>query len=297
MRQRLVPLTILVVALAWLAYLWWGHAVRPVVVVSSAIAITAALAGVLVAPTAARGHAAIAGGLMLALSGFVALRAVGKWPFAWDSLADARYAAVIAVLAAAVGIGLVAGAFWARWGAIAFAASTGVGGLLNSYNMRAWRDETAWLAAIGVIGAAIILSQLLRPAVSAHFARRAQHAVWAQRDRLIVSARWAAIASFAAAPMLLLYALGQPVAPATVWLALALAPLLAVGAVLVILRRAAGIAVLAASGLGLLAHTAVTLSTVPAAWRHTAGYYAVFWLPAALLGLAAGAIAFSRARR
>jgi hypothetical protein len=299
MRKRLVPLVILVASLGWLAYLWWGqwHGVRPIVFACSGVAIAAAIAGVVIPPTAARAHAAVAGVLMVTLAAFVAMRAVGKWPFAWDSMADARYAAVIALLGATVGIGLIAGAFWARWGAIAFAASTGIGGVLNSYNMRLWRDESAWLAAVGVIGAAIILSQLLRPSVNAHFARRAQHAVWASRDRLIASARWAAIANFGAAPMLLLYALGQPVAPSTVWSALVLAPILAIGGALVVARRSAGIAVLAVGGLGLLAHTAMTLHCVPDGAMRIAGYYTVFWMPAALLGLVAGSIAFARARR
>jgi hypothetical protein len=299
MRQRVLPLAILVVSLGWLAYLWWGQwsEVRTVVYAASSLAIIAAIAGVVIAPAAARAHAAVAGCLMLVLASFTATRAIGKWPFAWDSMPDARYAAVIAILGAAVGIGLVCGAFWARWGAIAFAASAGLGGLLNSYNMRAWRDESAWLAAIGVIGAAVILSQLLRPSVNAHFARRAQHAVWASRDRLIASALWAAIANLGAAPMLLLYALGQPVAPSTVWAALVLAPVLAIGSALVVARRTAGIAILAAGGLGLLAHTAMTLHAVPAFAMRTAGYYTVFWMPAALLGLVAGSIAFARARR
>jgi hypothetical protein len=36
---------------------------------------------------------------------------------------------------------------------------------------------------------------------------------------------------------------------------------------------------------------------VPAHLLRTAGYYTVFWTPAAVLGLVAGAIAFARARR
>ena len=299
MRQRALPIAILLGSLAWLAYLWWGQwaDVRSIVIACSGILIAAAIAAVAIAPSAARAHAAVAGSLMLVLAAFTTTRVVGAWPFAWDSMADARYAAVISALGVAVGVGLFAGAFWARWGAMAFAASTGIGGLLNSYNMRAWRDESAWLAAVGVIGGAIILSQLLRPGVGTHFARRADHAMWSSRDRLIASARWAAIANFGAAPMLLLYALGQPVAPATVWSAIVLAPVLALGGALVVARRSLGIAILAGGGLGLLAHTAMTLHAVPAYALHTAGYYAVFWLPAALLGLVAGAIAFARARR
>jgi hypothetical protein len=108
------------------------------------------------------------------------------------------------------------------------------------------------------------------------------------RDRLVRSARWAAIANFAAAPMLLLYALGQPVAPQTIVSALVIAPVLGIGGALVVARRTLGVIVLGVGGFALLGHIAATASYVPAASLGIAGYYTAFWLPAAVLGITAG---------
>ncbi len=259
---------------------------------ASSIALAGALAAAVMPASAVRAPIAVAALLMASVGGFVALRVIGRWPFAWDALADARYAALIATAAFAIALGLAHGALWARWTAIAFAAGSALGGTLNTIGMHA-RDEATWLAALGGFGAVTIWSLLARPSVRDHFARGAQHALWASRDRLVRSARWAAIASFAAAPMLVLYAFGQPVAPATVDTALVLAPVLAVGAALVVARRAIGIAVLAVGGLGLVAHTVATLDL--ASSTQIAGYYAAFWLPAALLGIVAGVHALHRA--
>lgn len=294
----MLPAAVAILNIGWLAYLWWGQwsDASTTVWVASSLAIVGALAGVLVAPERARTHAAVAAALMWIVAAFAFTRVIGRWPFAWDAMPDARYAAFIATMSIVVGLGLVRGAFWARWAAMAFAAGSILGGTLNSINMRAHRDETAWLAAIGVMGGLTIVSQLMRPEVRTHFARSAQHAVWSSRDRLVASARWAAIANFAAAPMLLLYALGQPVAPRTIVSALVLAPILGIGSALVVARRTVGIAILGFGALGILAHTAATAQYVTAGSLPIVGYYAAFWLPAALLGLAAGILALIRAR-
>jgi len=187
-------------------YVWWGHwsDASTAVWVASACAVSGALLGAIVPGRYVRAHVAIAAALMLCVAGFTATRVVGRWPFAWDAMPDPRYAGFIAVIGAVVAIGLVRGAFWARWAAIAFAAGSMLGGALNAIQMRAVRDEGLWLAGpIGVVGALTILSQLTRPGVREHFARSSRHALWSSRDRLVRSARWAAIANFAAAPMLL----------------------------------------------------------------------------------------------
>lgn len=220
---------------------------------------------------------------------------IDRWPFAWDAMADRRYAAFIAAMGVVVAVGLVRGAFWARWTAIAFCAGSILGGALNTINLREVRDESLWLAGpIGVAGALVILSQLLRPGVRERFAHNTQHALWTSRDRLIRVTRWAAIANFAAAPMLNLYALGQPVAPRTVISALVLAPILGLGSALVIARRSAGIVILAVGGLALVAQTIATAEYAIAGSQQIAGYYAMFWLPAALLGMTAGILAVRR---
>ncbi len=180
---------------------------------------------------------------------------------------------------------------------LASSGGSALGGTLNSIHLRGERTEPAWLAAICVPGALTILAALTRPSVLHRFAARAQHAVWRSRDPLVCSARWAAIASFTAAPMLILYAFGQPVAPATVWSALVLAPVLFTGGVLVVQRRAAGVLVLGVAAVVLLAHTVASARCVAvAADVGVIGYDERSPGPAVVLGLAAAALALWRAR-
>lgn len=291
------PAVVAALAILGQLYVWWGHwsDASIAVWVASACAVSGALLGAVVPGRYVRAHVAIAAALMLCVAGFTATRVVGRWPFAWDAMPDPRYAGFIAAMGAVVAAGLVRGAFWARWAAIAFSAGSLLGGALNAIQLRAVRDESLWLAGpIGVVGALTLLSQLTRPSVREHFARTSQHALWSSRDRLVRSARWAAIANFAAAPMLLLYALGQPVAPRTVISALVLAPVLGLGSALVIARRSAGLLILALGGLALIAHTIASAEYAVAGSLPIVGYYAAFWLPAAILGILAGALAVRR---
>ena len=62
-------------------------------------------------------------------------------------------------------------------------------------------------------------------------------------------------------------------------------------------RRTAGIAILALAGVALVVHTAATAKYAITGGLPVVGYYATFWMPAALLGITAGAMAFARARR
>ena len=283
----------------WLAYLGWGQAESASLSVRwvSAVACAITFAGALTPRRLARVHLGLAAAVLLLLAGFAGSRAVGAWPFAWDALPDARYAAFIGGAAALTALALLRCAFWARWTAIALAAGSALGGALNSINLRHARDESAWLAAMAVLGGLTLLSQLLRPEGAARCSRGARHSLWASRDRLVVLARWSAIASFAAASMLVLYALGQPVAPATAPWALALAPLLGLGSVLVLRQRGAGIVVLGLGGLALLGLTAASALIVDAANLPIVGYYACFWGPAALASLLSATLALTRARQ
>ncbi len=86
-------------------------------------------------------------------------------------------------------------------------------------------------------------------------------------------------------------------APTTVPFALVLAPILALGSLLVVRRRAAGIAILGLGGVALCLHTAASARYTIAGGLPIVGYYAAFWLPAALLGITAGVLAVARARR
>jgi hypothetical protein len=272
------------------AYVFWGRWEQSAVVwIATSIAVGGALAGAIVPAHRARAHAAIVAVMMLSVAAFAATEVTGHWPFAWHAFGDPRYAAFIATMCVAISIALVRGALWARWAAIAFAAGCALGGALNWFQNRAYRDEGTWLCAIGVVGGITIISQLARPTVAAHFTQRA-NALWQSRDRLVRSARFAAIANFMAAPMLLLYAFAQPVAPLTFYSALAIAPVLGLGSALVVMRRTAGVLVLALGAVALAVHTYASFVNVAVAENtRVVGYYACFWLPAAVLGLVAGA--------
>ena len=241
----------------------------------------------------ANGHVAIVVIALLSLAGFAIGRVLGHWPFAWDALPDRRYAALIAALGLATAFGLVRNMVWARWMAMAFAVTTVLGGMLNTIGLEAPRDDLGLENALGVLGGLVMWTQLVSPSVGARFQQ--VQPLWTSRDNLVRSARWAAIAGFAASPMLVLYALCQPVAPGTIPSALVLAPIIGAGAVLVVARRTAGILVLALGGLALAVHAGVTLAYADP--RNIAGYYVAFWAPAALLGMGAGFIALARARR
>src|SRR4051812_4832963 len=94
---RARPITVAMISLTWLAYLWWGHAgdASAAVWMASSVTIAGAVAGAIVPRDRARVHASIAGVLMIVLAAFAFTRVIGRWPFAWDAMPDARYAAFI----------------------------------------------------------------------------------------------------------------------------------------------------------------------------------------------------------
>jgi hypothetical protein len=215
-----------------------------------------------------------------------------------DVLQDRRLAVVIAVRMLAIW-GLVRRRMWGLWLALAMAALGLVSSGLNLFNY--WTPtaappaeypewtrqtyETAWAMSITSLGGALIVACLAAPATRAAFARN-RDATWSSGGRLIGILRATITAAFAAMPMLLVYAWVQPIAPATQTTALVLAGALAVGCALAVRGKLAGAFVLVIAGLGLVAQTAFTVAG--ASDRSIAAYYAVFWLPAGALALAAG---------
>lgn len=299
MANRLVALGVAVATAVWLGWLWMGlPEVTWAVAVASGTVMAGALCGVALDPRRhATAHMTVAAALLLVLGGFAFLSVVDKWPFAWNALPDRRYAALITVLSVASSVGLVRGTVWGRWMALAFCSAVALGGALNSVGMEYYGNacsEMGFEAAIGVLGGLVVLTRLAAPSVRERVSKRAP--VWTTRDRLVWSARWAAIAAFAAAPMLVLYALCQPVAAETVTPALVLAPVLALGGGLVVARRTIGLLVLLVTGGALMALTIATLELAPHEWMGVASYYSAFWTPAAVLGIVAGAMAVFRAR-
>ena len=297
--SRLPQLSVTVVGVA--AVLWpWQHrfaAMSPLVMGTTALAIVAAMIGVWLRPDGhLQGHLALAAAVLVLKAAFIGSRILGAWPFEWDALGDPRYASLLLGILGLTMVGLLAGKIWGRWMAMAFAGTSVVGGTLNFIGQTSSPNQAMWLAGVSAFSGATLWCQLSLPLVREHFEHHAQHALWRSRRPLARAARWAAIASFAAAPMLVLYGLAQPVAPLTVSSAFVLAPLSALGAVLVLLRRAVGVVLLALTGVALVAQCAVTLLTAPVTELQIAAYYCAFWGPAAALGLLSGALFWHRRR-
>ena len=251
------------------------------------VALVALIAGVALHPTRhAVGHLVAACGLLATWTVLGVTRIADAWPFVWDAMPSKAYAGLITAICAATIVGLVRGAVWARWVGMAFAATVALGGTLNAFGMRAPHGELGCEVAIGVIGGLALWMQLATPAMRERFQR--VQPLWQSTDRLVRSARWAAIAACIAAPMLVLYALCQPVVAATVIPAFVLAPVLALGAGLVAARRTAGVIVLAVAGLAMTAQLAITLAIAEPRARPT--YYV------ALLGIGRGTTPASRVR-
>lgn len=281
--------------LAVMVYVWSGHwaDASPVVWLTSCLALAAGVLGAALNPgRQARGHLTVAVLTLVCTAAFDGLHALGRWPFAWDAIGDRRFAAAIGVLTLLTAVGLTRWALWARWFAMALAAAAAFGGVMNTLGQLALRDEATWLSALSAIAGGTIWAQLALGCVKARFVNPNKHALWMSRAPLIRTARWAANASLCAAPMLVLYAWSQPVVPQTVTSALVLAPVLAAGGLLVVARRVVGLLLLAAAGIALLVQTGFTLSGASTSPEFNdlriAGYYAAFWLPAALLGPIAG---------
>lgn len=293
--MRVLSLLISALGITAIALVWQGHWAETTLAVriASAIVVAASVASIAVASLRAR--VAIAQVLLATAATFSASRVAGAWPFTWDALPDRRYAAFLTIVALATVIGLHYRALWARWVGFGFAAAGGIGGVINGIGMRGHHDDGAWLAAIGAFGCALVIAQLASPVVREGFTKPSG-AVWTSRDPIVKLVRWSAIAAIAAVPMLLVYALAQPIVPATVWSALALAPVLAIGAVLVLRQKIAGVLVLGVAGAGLIAQTIATKTCVIAWYAPVANYYLAFWLPAGVMGVAAMAATLWRGR-
>lgn len=205
--------------------------------------------------------------------------------------------ALAAILAVAV-CGLCARRLWGRWLGLALGAAAIGSGALNSaafwpatdaYNhaQPAWSAvtfESAWAHFVGVVVGMVIVVNLAT--ARRGFDGGRAHATWTSDAPVIRGVRWLMMASLMAVPMLLVYAWTQPVVPATRSTALALAALLAVGAIAAVRGRMIGALLLTLGGAGLIAQTVATyLGAEGALATRTATYYAVFWLPAGLIAL------------
>lgn len=293
--MRAISVVLAALGITAIALVWQGHWAETTLAVRVASAIVVAASFASIAVASMRARVVIAQVLLLTAATFAASRVAGAWPFTWDALPDRRYAAFLTLVAGATVVGLHYRALWARWVGFAFAAAGGIGGVINGIGMRGRHDDGAWLAAIGAFGCSLVIAQLASPVVRDGFIKPSG-AVWTSKDPVVKLVRWSAIAAIAAVPMLLVYALAQPIVPATVWSALALAPALAIGAVLVLRQRIAGVLLLGLAGAGLIAQTIVTKTYVIEWYASVANYYLAFWLPAGIMCVAAMAATLYRGR-
>lgn len=294
----IAPLSLAAMALLLGHPTWAAHMsdmTGPVRVLTGLLVAASLATAALGSRPAARLRLALVLATMTVVTGVLTLRAVGRWPFWWDGFGSAGYAGFLAITMGAATIGVACAALWARWVALTFAlAAIGTGGL-NAVWLFDRHDEWSWMPILSVLCGGLLLLGLAHPTMRQRCKRAQATALWSSPDRVVHVSRAAVIANMLAIPMLLVYALVQPIVPATVGSAFGLAPLLALGCTLVLRGKVAGVIGLGVTGLWLAAHTVATLRGSDGATIQTALYYAAFWTPAALLGVVASLLVCWRA--
>jgi len=308
MTQRLVRLSALVIAAVFAAAAYhltrlpttWVTAVHVFV----SLALGAGVLGTIVATLAGapRLSLAIAAGLLGAQVIILVTSVVGVRWIPLDLVPDARLNIAVAVALAIAVAGLVADRMWARYLALALAAvgigSSGLNAVTHwrvtmalDANYPQWTIEMMsilWALLVNAIGGALVVTNLMTPAVRARFAERRANATWTSGHAVVGWVRASILTSFFAVPMLLVYAWVQPIVPATATSAVVLAAALALGGALALRGRLVGALVLCAAGVGLLAQLALTYRGAPADQHSIVAYYAVFFVPAAVVAIATG---------
>lgn len=236
--------------------------------------------------------------LLAALVAFIVAGRLGANPLRIATFPSLAHAILLAAIAALAVIGLGARRLWGRWLGLALgAAAIGSGGLnaigfwsvtrAFDHAQPGWSTtmfESEWAHLVGMVVGVIIVVNLATVRRGLDGGRA--HPTWTSDAPAIRTARLLMIASLMAVPMLLVYALTQPVVPATRTTALVLAAVLAVAAIAAVRGRLIGVLALTVAGLGLLAQTVATyLDAETTMNRHIAAYYAVFWLPAGALAI------------
>jgi hypothetical protein len=201
---------------------------------------------------------------------------------------DARVDWVAAALFSVLTYGLFRHQRWARWLTLALTAASLVVAVINWISY-AGTTEVEWLWAISTIYALILLVLLGGRAMAASDRRVPEENVWQQRDPMIRWLRAAAAAGVVAAPLLLVYAWVQtnavePIRSISPYLAL----WIGVATVLTVVGRSLGAMMLVIGGVALTGHTVALFCLTPVEHREIAGYYLLFWGPAAITAVVSG---------
>lgn len=244
---------------------------------------------------------AIAASLLGAKVGFIVAELAGYRLVSFVAYPSTKFAVVLALGVAAATVGLVRHRMWARWAYLGLGlAAIGSGGL-NAINFwpvsghveahaPAWSMlvlEQSWGYACAIVAGLLIVANLAP--IGDSFVAGKSHATWTSDAAVIRALRRLTIASLGAIPMLLVYAWVQPLVPATVPSALALAAVLTLGVIVAVRGGVVGALILCVGGVGLGVQTAVTYALASGVPQRTTLYYAAFWMPAALLSLVAAA--------
>ena len=244
---------------------------------------------------------AIAASLLGAKVGFIAAELAGYRVVRFVAYPSTKFAVVLAIGIGAATISLVRHRMWARWAYLGLGlAAIGSGGL-NAINFwpvsghveahaPAWSMlvlEQSWGYACAIVAGLLIVANLAP--IGDSFVAGRSHATWTSDAAVIRALRRLTIASLVAIPMLLVYAWVQPLVPATVPTALALAAVLTLGVVVAVRGGVIGALFLCLGGVGLAAQTITTCTLATGVSQRSTFYYAAFWMPAAILALVAAA--------
>jgi hypothetical protein len=257
------------------------------------LAVHAAAAGVAALRASIAARVAIAVSLLAGIAATGVVWLAGFRPPYLVVTTEARQAALSVVVAVVAAVGLGRRLHWARWLALALSAASMAGAAINLAGCLLasswWAPSRALL--LSFFWGALLMASLAGPGVRDAFLVRRGGEVWASPHRIVTSVRWAILANVVAVCMLLIYAWTQPVVPATALTAQVLAAVLVVAIALAAMRKVVGAVLLVLGGVGLIAQTVATL------WLASQGddativhYYTLFWVPAALLSLVAGAV-------
>jgi hypothetical protein len=225
--MRKIPLAVclllpVAVAAAWFHVFapttaWAGPVHATASVLLGAIAIATAIAAI---AGAARTQIALAATLLAAQVGIIATTLSGVRLVDYDMFPSRKLAIVVGATLVLAIYGLARRRLWGRWLGLALGAVGAVSGGLNVINYWpvtahvdemhvAWSMqmfEATWVLLVMTLGGALVVANLASAAVEGAFAARAKGTTWASGDRVVGAVRAAIIGSFAAVPMLLVYA-------------------------------------------------------------------------------------------
>jgi hypothetical protein len=204
----------------------------------------------------------------------------------WD---HGTVASIVSVTVLVAIVGLVRRRVWGRWLGVAGSLAGLGGSLLNGIGSLVEPGIYTWAHTCAAAGCASLVLLLVGPTMRDAFEHPERESLWRSREPVIRALRAALLSTLVAAPMLLVYAITQPVVPGTATFALVLAAVQLGATVLCLLRKVVGALVLSLAGAALLVFTIVCGVAAEPENARIVAYYAVFWVPAGIASVVASA--------